>query len=82
MSKNKTEYAIIKYLILSCLSQKSLRCDKVRKLKCSFPDVGAISKPVREHLEDTSHIPSFSCPCPRFDFWMYLRMHKIGVRLI
>jgi hypothetical protein len=43
MSKNKTENAIIKYLILSCLSQKSLRCDKVRKLKCSFPDAGITS---------------------------------------
>jgi hypothetical protein len=42
MSKNKTENAIIKYLILSCLSQKSLRCDKVRKLECSFPDVWGV----------------------------------------
>jgi len=40
MSKNKTENAVIKYLILSHLSKKLLRCEKVRKLKWCFPDAG------------------------------------------
>jgi len=38
MSKNKAENAIIKFLILSHLSTKALRCKKVQKLKHSFPD--------------------------------------------
>jgi len=39
MSKNKAENAIIKFLILSHLSTKVLRCNKVQKLKHSFPNV-------------------------------------------
>ena len=38
MSKNKAENAIIKFLILSHLSTKVLRCNKVQKLKHSFPN--------------------------------------------
>jgi hypothetical protein len=30
MSKNKAENPIIKFLILSCLSKKVLRCNKVQ----------------------------------------------------
>src|ERR1700730_18530156 len=63
MSKNKTENAIIKYLILSCLSQKSLRCDKVRKLKCSFPDGSLAGKryvtPVILVLGTETYVPQF-----------------------
>ena len=40
MSKNKTENAVIKYLILSHLNKKLLRCEKVRKLKWCIPDGG------------------------------------------
>jgi hypothetical protein len=39
MTKNKAENTIIKYFILSHLSEKVLRCNKVQKLKCSFLDV-------------------------------------------
>ena len=39
MSKNKTENAVIKSLILLHLSKKLLRCEKVWKLKWHFLDV-------------------------------------------
>ena len=38
MSKNKTENAVIKSLILLHLSKKLLRYEKVQKLKWCFPD--------------------------------------------
>ena len=39
MNKNKVENTNIIYLVLLCLSKKSLRCDKVQKSKMHFPNV-------------------------------------------
>jgi hypothetical protein len=67
MSKNKTENAITKYLILSHLSQGVIRCKKMQKLKCSFPDADTFQEWVDAATDEEKKyatLISYTSPVP------------------